>query len=82
MNKTTNILNDVWGSPLFPAASPEAALLPLPVLVFPLPVLAFPPPVLAFPLPVLAFPLPVEAFPFPPALLDPALVAPVYSMTM
>jgi len=68
MNKTTNILNDVWGSPLFPAASPEAALLPLPVLVFPLP--------------VLAFPLPVEAFPFPPALLDPALVAPVYSMTM
>jgi len=68
MNKTTNILNDVWGSPLFPAASPEATLLPLPVLVFPLP--------------VLAFPLPVEAFPFPPALLDPALVAPVYSMTM
>jgi len=71
MNKTTNILNDVWGSPLFPAASPEAALLPLPVLVL-----------LVFPLPVFAFPLPVLAFPFPPALLPPVLVAPVYSMTM
>jgi len=58
MNKTTNILNDVWGSPLFPAASPEAALLPLSVLVL-----------LVFPLPVLAFPFPPALL--PPVLVAP-----------